>query len=350
MGRIVSGHIIPFSRARCSDDVECRIKVLIPDEDSWSMRPAEIFPYWSSSLFIPPEDTLDHTNHFNIVINDHNNVPLQLRALVETDTPKHHGAQSRSNDVRSYQIGLGQRVVSIYSPFIIADHTGQNIEFKSNKSIVAGQREPLGKARLIASVPQLNQITSDGKQNTSWPGLSNVRKHQRWRSPMDTSAEIFMLGGENTTNLTVRQSAKPDSQWSRPISISSKRAVDRIIVPRLHHPLPPLILCSRMHSAPEQLGGIKTTIISLFNKFCLVNLLDVEIEIISTNKRGFGQNRKPLTIGVNKAPIPWHFDDSGYCRLRPKELGKCLLILYDFTPLCCDPNIFVVTIFMSCRC
>jgi len=368
MGKIVSGHSIPFSHARCSDDVACRIKVLIPDEDDWSMRPAEIFPYWSSSLFIPPEDTLDHTNHFNVVINDRNNVPLQLGALVETDAPKYHGAQSRSNDVRSYQIGLAQRVISIYSPFIIADYTGQNIEFKSNKSIVAGQREPLGEARLIASVPQLNQMTSDGKQNTSWPGLSNVRKHQRWRRPMDTSAEIFMLGGENTTKLIVRQSAKPDSQWSRPISISSKRAVDRIIVPRLYHPLPPLILCSRMHSAPEQLGGIKTTVISLFNRFCLVNLLDVEIEVISTNKRGFGQNRKPLTIGVNKAPIPWHFDDSGYCRLRPKELGwsfsglvsmrkkrrdvslrvrnkltgKAIIVTIEFNRLNKTPNVLVV--------
>ena len=168
--------------------------------------------------------------------------------------------------------------------------------------------------------PLLNSLSHDGGGNEPTQlGLSNLQKHQRM-----LSSDIYMIGGDKASKLSIRQLGNADNApWSDPILMMSRKSIERIVIPRPLSPISrPLVLCAKTQIAPVSLGGIKTKVVSLYSRYSLVNRLAVEVEVISTNMSGQAQKKKALRIGVNKSPVPWHFDDSGFIRLRPKELGK----------------------------
>ena len=79
------------------------------------------------------------------------------------------------------------------------------------------------------------------------------------------------------------------------------------------------------------------SVMTLLNKYSLINHLPIDIEVISTSKSGTCLQQKPLVVHCNKPSVPLHFDDNkGFIRLRPKEMGKSILMVVGLSN-----NVFV---------
>ena len=337
VGEAASGTSIHWPLALRCDNVECRVKLLNEKGEIAGMGPNELLPPWSSSIFIPPEDELEFADEsLDLVINNYKGVPLHLSALLERDLKSY--SRDSNDDIRALSFAAASRVVSIYSRFIIADYSGQSLEFKSS----IRQSSWLPKEEADQMPVQSNE--QNGNIHFSQFGLSNLQKHDH--RMLSSSVEMYMMGGNESSKLIIRQqgiNTTDTPPWSEPIPLIERKSVERIVIPRPLSPISrPLVLCAKTLIAPEHLGGTKTKIVSIYNQYSIVNRLDVDIEVISTNKKGLGQKRKSLSVGVNEMPIPWHFDDSGFIRLRPKELGKSTYFLLTFIGfvLCLNSQVF----------
>lgn len=83
------------------------------------------------------------------------------------------------------------------------------------------------------------------------------------------------------------------------------------------------------------------SVVTLHNQYYLFNHLPIDIEVISTNRWGRWQKRTPLVVTRNEPPVPFHFDDSGFFRLRRDQPlhSFVLLRMHLINVLCFTANV-----------
>lgn len=295
MGEVASGDIVEVPFASRDDDIEFRIKFT---------EVYDAFPHWSSTVRVSPKsDAIQHPLH----LVDKNGATVFVWAGIDINRSDQHDFLEQMKLYNS-----ASRVIFFYTQAILIDNTGQNLEFLNGRTVLQKQNSAV--------------ISRFG-------GLSIIK---------EPTAAVYMIGGKSR-QLAFRQSEV--SRWSSAISIKSNRKHTRILVPRPSYPSSrPLILCAKTTDAPTVFGGKNTkgelkyncskvsqileitdvipnsnscrivTVVSIENKYVLLNLLPIAIEVISTNKSGSWQEQRPLV--VSNTPIPLHFDDSGFIRLR----------------------------------
>lgn len=292
IGEAGSGQIIHSPLARQVDFF--RVKVLHENPD--------LFPTWSSHLAIK-----SNLAPKQLTVVDQKGVPLRLSVSLETNQNLRDVNSSDNIRDAANALNESQTVLEIYVPFILVDSARQSLEFKSGATVIGQHRSQGNSSRDL--------------------GLSNIQKHSSQMKNVDT----YMI--EDSSSLAVRQRVNQDisAPWSDAIAMTSKKSIERIVVPRPMSPISrPIMLCTKRYTAPNSLGGSKTMVILLQNQYSLSNQLPCDIEIISTNKWGRSQKKKSLVVRSNSPPVPIHFDDSGFIRLRPTEIGKNREVLMHF--------------------
>lgn len=215
MGEVKSGDMIEVPFASKDDDIEFRIKIV--DDNN-------VFPLPSSSVHISPKSDAKHQP---LHLTDNNGATVLVWAGIDIN-------KGGKNDFLD-QIKLcnsPSRVIFVYTPAILIDNTGQNLDVLNGKAV----------------------LCEHGNVAVSrFGGLS--------RTKVPTAA-VYMVGGKST-HLAFRQregqQMQTSSRWSGTIPIESNRNHNRIFVPRQFHPFSrPLILCAKTTDAPEMFGGKHT--------------------------------------------------------------------------------------------
>uniref|UniRef100_A0A7S1Z4M3 Vacuolar protein sorting-associated protein 13 VPS13 adaptor binding domain-containing protein n=1 Tax=Ditylum brightwellii TaxID=49249 RepID=A0A7S1Z4M3_9STRA len=349
IGTVQCGDAVEWNGATASDSVEIRIR--LKDELGGEEHSKE-FPTWSTPITVLPEGNIsrlggsEHAqNSFTekFIITDSFGVELSLSLALEKNTNVTGDSDSSPHqNIRNYanDMAAAPRALAIFCPLWIVDSSGLDLEYKT-RTPVAGQSTQERKREIEIPSPCADSgLGGEGKSHNKIfdLGLADLLKDEEFsylqaRSPFD----ILMIGDEKAGELSIRRRSKKIvvdgdlrhdefSPWSNPITIRRNRdqrisvsplsSISNFSFDQLY-----LALNTRTISAPEHFGGMYgTKLIHVVNRYVFVNLLDRELEVMATNgSSNLGQ--KPVTVGVDGQGRPFHFDDSGLIRVRPKEFG-----------------------------
>ena len=331
LGVLDCADICSWAGARPSDTVEIRVRA--------TEHEAEIsrqFPTWSSIATIPSEESDDDATRSQqkigkLMIVDSSNVPLLISIALWRGVLPPEKVSSQDN-IRKFSTTLpnARRIICLFCPFWIVDGSGLDLQYQS-KSFVAGQAE--------ASLGEAAEFNTCGNEAKTSLGLGELLDNSDFvYLPSRISFQVLMIGEEGATQLFARRRLTREhttcnsiSSWSDPIPL----AMDDKGYYDISVPPPPQIRASeakvlgasdfqdpfeiraRIIGAPEALGGVHgTKLIHIVCRFAVVNELGQEIEILDNSNRF-----SPIIVPADGRPRPFHLDDSGPLRFRPKEYG-----------------------------
>jgi len=330
LGVLQCAAICRWAGARPTDTAEVRVRVT-----GHGGEPSRQFPSWSSPVTIPcehfDEPTRVQSKHGKLKVFDSSNVPLQISIALWKGRLPPEKVSSQEN-IRDYsaKLPISSRIVCLFCPFWIVDGSGLDLQYQS-KSFIAGQAE--------ADLGSASDHDTSQCDTASSLGLGELLDDRDFiYLPSRISFQVLMIGEEGSTHLFARRrltreetSRDSVSSWSDPIVLTGDdRAYCDISVP----PPPkillpgakilgtsdveePFALRARLVRAPEALGAIHgTKLIHIVCRYAVVNELGQEIEILDSSSRF-----SPIAVPADGRPRPFHFDDSGPLRFRPKEYG-----------------------------
>ncbi len=321
------GQAVCWTGASPQDKVEVRCR-LLDDDGNFS----ELFPNWSSVAMIPSVRDLRKSS-----TRAGNSKPSALVTLKLCDCFGHAlsislsvagGRYLGNNDVDdinlfAQSLPLGSREVSMYVPFWVVDSTNQDLEFFAG-TVVAGQQSNQSCGTLSG-----NSNNDDCLSN----GLAELYNDDSLSGIARPPFEVLMIGDEKASRLIMRRrmvrgTKKTElvSPWSNPVILrTTANAFQDVSVPPPAHfeynvqndQTQPYALRSRILPAPLRFGGaLGTKILHIVNRFEIVNETGRDIEILVDGIKGVS-----VIYKAERLLRPFHFDDLGPIRFRPKELG-----------------------------
>lgn len=331
LGILGCSEVCRWAGAKASESIEIRVRVCGHDGES-----SRQFPNWSSPVTIPARrpdgDARLHgpPELAKLKVLDSSNVPLLLSVALDSESRPEHASSCDSVKQFASKLPAASRVVSLYCPFWIVDGTGLDLQYKA-RSFVAGQVD--------AGLPSPKNETGKWPETAFTLGLGELLDdNDLTYLPSRVSFQVLMIGDEGLVSLHIRRrltreetSVDSLSPWSDPVPLLAENQAyfDVTVLP------PPLILVSgnkklgatdveepfalrsRLVIAPEALGGTHgAKLVHVVCRYAVVNELGREIEIC-----GSGSRRAPLSVYADGRPRPFHFDDTGPIRFRPKEYG-----------------------------
>lgn len=338
LGMLECGRDVSWTGAIPSEKVEIRIK--LTGQDGGTSRQ---FPNWSTPVNLqsdqisirqatrsPSASSFSKLSKFKLF--DSSKKPLLVSLAMSRGAQPTESPSSFDNvQDLSRHIPSGSRVVSLYTPFWIVDGTGLDLQYRSGSSFIAGQVD--------AGVPLNRDRKMQWDTTGSTLGLGELLDdNDLLYLPSRLSFEVLMIGDETSTKLQVRRrltrmhlSRESVSSWSDPIPLTSEERShhDTAVMPPSHllstteerlgasDVVEPFALRSRILRAPETLGGsFGTKLVHIVCRYAVVNEMGLEIEIVGDHGQG-----SPVAISADGRARPFHFDDSGPVRFRPKEFG-----------------------------
>lgn len=330
LGVLQCAAICRWAGARPTDTAEIRVRVTGHGGES-----SRQFPSWSSPVTIPCERvdgrTRVQSRTGELKIFDSSNVPLQISiAIWKGQLPTEKVSSQENIHDYSTKLPVSSRTICLFCPFWIVDGSGLDLQYKS-KSYVAGQAE--------ATSGSAGDHDTANCDTASSLGLGELLDDRDFiYLPSRISFQVLMIGEEGSSHLfarrrLTREATSPDSvsSWSDPISL----AFDDMAYCDISVPPPPKVLSpgtkilgtsdveesfalrARLVRAPAALGGIHgTKLIHVVCRYAVVNEVGQDIEILDSVGRF-----SPTVVPADGRPRPFHFDDSGPLRFRPKEYG-----------------------------
>jgi hypothetical protein len=340
LGMLECGRDVSWTGAIPSEKVEIRIK--LAGQDGGTSRQ---FPNWSTPVTMESDQTSlrqatrspsasSFAKLSKLKLLDSSKMPLFVSLAMSRGAQPTDSTSSFDN-VRdlSRHMPSGSRVVSLYTPFWVVDGTGLDLQYKSG-SFIAGQAD----TGLTPSRDREMQWDTTG----STLGLGELLDdNDLLYLPSRLSFQVLMIGDETSSKLQVRRrltrmhlSRESVSAWSDPIplTLEERSHHDTAVMPPsqllnttgeererlgVSDVVEPFALRSRILRAPETLGGaFGTKLIHIVCRYVVVNEMGLEIEMVGDHGQG-----TPVVISADSRPRPFHFDDSGPIRFRPKEFG-----------------------------
>lgn len=339
LGTLECGRQLSWTGAVPSEKIDMRVR--FTGSDGGTLRQ---FPHWSTPVTIESSDhsSFRHVSRSSSTgafvklpkmrIDDSSRKPLLVSlAMSRGDQPT--GGTGSFDSVRdlSQHMPAGSRVISLYAPFWIVDGTGLDLQYQSG-AFVAGQVD--------AGLPPTGEKDSNWNATGATLGLGELLDDSDLvYLPSRLSFQTLMIGEETSTKLHVRRrltrvqlSRDTLSSWSEPIPLNmrEKSYHDTAVLPPSKlfttagkekrgesDVTEAFALRSRVLKASESMGGsFGTKLVHVVCRYAVVNELGRDIEIVGDR----GQ-RAPIVIYADGRPRPFHFDDSGPIRFRPKEFG-----------------------------
>jgi len=322
---LACGESICWTGASPSEDIEIRIR--FSDDEA-------LFPSWSSATTIPAQasnDGMATTTDIplqDLKLFDASGRPLVVSAAIRNNRMRGDAAHSQDN-VKNFAEAMPSagRAIGIYVPFLVVDGTGLDLQYKS-ATMIPGQID------ISSGGGGTKAFTDKGRSLTS--GLGELLDdHDLSYIPSRPPFEVFMIGKEASKRLFVRrrqsrlQALKGvSSPWSEPIPLTLRYNShhDTTVLPPswdlvVHEDksdsqteLDPFALRSRIVRAPNSLGGnLGTKLVHIVCRYVVVNDLGRDVEITG--------GAAPTIVKADTRPVPFHFEDSGSIRFRPKEFG-----------------------------
>ena len=348
LGIVCCGEATNWLGARGSDRVEMRVKLLMDNARGGEF--SRDFPEWSSPIVIPQESyasaSSDLISNRKMVVSDAGGTKLFLSVALEAKLNESQNASPPKDGTRTFAkaMGTAPRSLAIFVPLWIVDSTGENLEYATSYSHVAGQAHPdLAAHKRSKSSGHLSiQVSGSGEPSTEH-GLADLLQddefaHLEGRSQFG----IFMVGEDKPKKLSVRRQVMKErsvgksidfssvsSVWSNQIDLRARDNKKQDIFVRPPRRLPwmnskqkaeqrqdPLALSSRILPAPERLGGrFGTRLLHVVNRYYIINCLDQDVEVVTK------RSQSPVSVRADNDPLPFHFYDSSTVRIRPKGFG-----------------------------
>jgi hypothetical protein len=338
LGMLECGRDVSWTGALPSEKVEIRIK--LTGQDGGTSRQ---FPDWSTPVTLHSDQISSRqatkapsASSFaklpKLKLFDSSKKPLLVSMAMSRGAQPTESTSSFDNvQDLSQHMPSGSRVVSLYTPFWIVDGTGLDLQYRSG-AFIAGQVD--------AGVPLDRDRETQWDSTGSTLGLGELLDDSDLLYlPSRLSFQVLMIGDETSTKLQIRRrltrmhlSRDSVSSWSDPIPLASEDRShhDTAVMPPSHlfntggeekfgesDVVQPFALRSRILRAPETLGGsFGTKLVHIVCRYAVVNELGLEIEIVGDHGQG-----APVAISADGRARPFHFDDSGPVRFRPKEFG-----------------------------
>lgn len=338
LGILECGRDLSWTGAVPSEKVELRVR--ITDDDGGTSRQ---FPNWSTPVTIEPDPSslrersrTSTTSAFiklpKLRLEDSSKSPLLVSlAMSRGNQPTNSDTSFDNVGDLSRHMPPGSRVISLYTPFWVVDGTGLDLQYNSG-SFVAGQVD--------AGLPSNGDDEPHRNTTGSTLGLGELLDDSDLiYLPSRLSFQVLMIGEETSSKLQVRRrltrmdlSRDSLSAWSDPIPLAMRASSyhDTAVMPpsRLlsatgedklgaSDVVEPFALRSRVVRAADTMGGaFGTKLVHIVCRYSVVNEMGREIEVVGVK----GQH-SPLIIQADGRPRPFHFDDSGAVRFRPKEFG-----------------------------
>lgn len=328
LGIINCGESVRWSGAAPSERIELRVRFEATDG---VMRQ---FPTWSTSITIPAEGSSNVVpmpgKLPELVVLDNLGQQLSLSVAL-TEGNVLGDMKATSDGVREYSEKLPEagRVFSLYVPYWIIDGTGLDLQYRSS-SFVAGQVD--------TDIAATNNGRLESHDISRSLGLGELLDDSDLiYLPSRLSFEILMIGSEGSNRLFVRRRPSRTqtmkdmmSPWSDPIPLSKseKSHHDTTVQPPIRlstadphgissERLEPFALRSRILRAPDAFGGsLGTKLVHIVCRYAIVNELGRDIEVVCGSR-----STNPTIVNADGRPRPFHVDDAGYIRFRPKEFG-----------------------------
>jgi hypothetical protein len=339
LGMLECGRDVSWTGAIPSEKVEIRIKLTGLDGGT-----SRQFPNWSTPVSLQSDQislrqatrsssASSFSKLSKLKLFDSSKKALLVSLAMSRGSQPTESTSSFDNvQDLSRHMPSGSRVVSLYTPFWIVDGTGLDLQYRSGSSFIAGQVD----AGVSLNKDKGMQWDTTG----STLGLGELLDdNDLLYLPSRLSFQVLMIGDETSTKLQVRRrltrmhlSRESVSSWSDPIPLTSEERShhDTAVMPPSHllnnsgeerlgasDVVEPFALRSRIMRAPETLGGsFGTKLVHIVCRYAVVNELGLEIEIVGDHGQG-----TPVAISADGRARPFHFDDSGPVRFRPKEFG-----------------------------
>ena len=311
-----------------STSFELRVKLLGGGTDQ-----SNNFPLWSSNVTFSLEGSSSQNVNKLLLVEDMNGCPLSISIVLEKQKKLLTDSDAYPHDnIKTFAslISCAPRVLSIFVPYWIIDSSGMNLEYTTERRIS-------GQSNLLNISSDYNNSTKDLHENNNL-GLAYLLKDETFScAEPKLKCNVIMIGDNQSSKLSARTHIninscsntiqKIVSPWSESIHLNC-RMNQKISVGRpsnfwssnvISSKFSPLALNANIVKAPEIFGGF-TKFIQISNRYTFSNALDCDIEIISTSKNGSYSLVPPTIVKVDEIE-PFHFDDLGKIRARPREFG-----------------------------